>query len=161
MNSMLYSEKYEIYIGIACRYIINVHLKCIYSDIVYITISALSFNHTSTRNTMVMGWRRSWYADSGVFNTLADTMSELMNWLCRDIFRYLQSKDNIFSRNYNISRWIGGGGDLKTVSKTVRDWQRYLHVLVLSFFLCCCWQYVWNCWESPRINLNIFIWKSK
>lgn len=112
MNSMLYSEKYEIYIGIACRYIINVHLKCIYSDIVYITISALSFNHTSTRNTMVMGWRRSWYADSGVFNTLADTMSELMNWLCRDIFRYLQSKDNIFSRNYNISRWIGGGGGI-------------------------------------------------
>lgn len=63
----------------------------------------LSINHTSTRNTMVMGWLRSWYADSGVFNTLADTMSELMYWLCRDIFRFLQSKDNIISKNYNIS----------------------------------------------------------
>lgn len=120
MNSMLYSEKIRnIYWNCMSIYC-NVHVKCIYSDIVYITISALSFNHTSTRNTMVMGWRRSWYADSGVFNTLADTMSELMNWLCRDIFRYLQSKDNIFSRNYNISRCIGGGGIWKPFQ---RQWE--------------------------------------
>lgn len=115
----------------------------------------LSINHTSTRNTMVMGWLRSWYADSGVFNTLADTMSELMYWLCRDIFRFLQSKDNIISKNYNIS--------IQSVFLSFwrRFIERYLHILVLGFFLCCCWQYVWNCWEPPRINLNIFIWKSK